>query len=319
MKLKLLSILVAASATTSAFASEEEQKTWEITSEVGAIITSGNTETTTLKGGIKALHNLENWNNEYKVDGLYKEDEVENEAGAKETQRTNEKYSLSAQGNYKLNEDHSHLYIYGSYVSDYFGAYRNEAVISAGYGQRFIDRSDMWLNAEIGPGYKHFEFPEGSVDENGIPNAGDTDSEVIALGKLDYNWQISDKSPRIDEILPSMKTDIIIDNRSSDKRLVIDTKFNAVTTKGWHREETLRSGYIYQMYTYLRSQEDTAVPTSLESIGMLLHPTVGKEIAEMVTIQGHPIWFCTVNLGESAISIRERLLILLQKNFQEKK
>ena len=144
-------------------------------------------------------------------------------------------------------------------------------------------------------------------------------NEWRVLAGKQFNWQISDKSPRIDEILPSMKTDIIIDNRSSDKRLVIDTKFNAVTTKGWHREETLRSGYIYQMYTYLRSQEDTAVPTSLESIGMLLHPTVGKEIAEMVTIQGHPIWFCTVNLGESAISIRERLLILLQKNFQEKK
>jgi len=192
MKLKLLSILVAATAATNAFA--EETQTWDITSELGAIITSGNTETTTLKGGIKALHNLENWNNEYKVDGLYKEDEVENSAGVKETQRTNEKYSLSAQGNYKLNEDHSHLYIYGSYVSDYFGAYRNEAVISAGYGQRFIDRADMWLNAEIGPGYKYFEFPEGSVDEDGIPNAGDTDSEVIALGKLDYNWQISDNA-----------------------------------------------------------------------------------------------------------------------------
>ncbi|WP_350609708.1 DUF481 domain-containing protein, partial [Pseudoalteromonas sp. 41-MNA-CIBAN-0057] len=72
MKLKLLSILVAASATTNAFASEDEQKTWEVTSEVGAIITSGNTETTTLKGGIKVLHNLESWNNEYKLDGIYK-------------------------------------------------------------------------------------------------------------------------------------------------------------------------------------------------------------------------------------------------------
>ncbi len=192
MKLKLLSILVAASASTNAFA--EETQTWDITSELGAIITSGNTETTTLKGGIKALHNLENWNNEYKIDGLYKEDEVENAAGEKETQRTNEKYSLSAQGNYKLNEEHSHLYIYGSYVSDYFGAYRNEAVISAGYGQRLLDRADMWLNAEIGPGYKYFEFPEGSVDEDGIPNAGETDSEIIALGKLDYNWQISDNA-----------------------------------------------------------------------------------------------------------------------------
>ncbi|MBE0376729.1 DUF481 domain-containing protein [Pseudoalteromonas prydzensis] len=192
MKLKLLSILVAASAATNAFA--EETKTWDVTSELGAIITSGNTETTTLKGGIKALHNLEHWNNEYKIDGLYKEDEVENAAGVKETQRTNEKYSLSAQGNYKLNDDHAHLYIYGSYVSDYFGAYRNESVISAGYGQRLLDRSDMWLNAEIGPGYKYFEYPEGSVDDNGISNAGESEGEVIALGKLDYNWQISDNA-----------------------------------------------------------------------------------------------------------------------------
>jgi len=40
------------------------------------------------------------------------------------------------------------------------------------------------------------------------------------------------------------------------RRIVIDTKFNAVLTPGWHREKTLRSGYIYQIYAYLRSQED---------------------------------------------------------------
>ncbi|MDI4652091.1 DUF481 domain-containing protein [Pseudoalteromonas shioyasakiensis] len=195
MKLKALSILVAASAATSAFAADEA-KTWDVTSELGAIVTSGNTETTTLKGGIKVLHNLENWNNEYKLDGIYKEDEIENDQGVKETQRTNEKYSISAQGNYKLNEKHSHLFIYGSHVSDYFGAYRNESVISAGYGLRLIDRSDMWLNAEIGPGYKYFQYPDDSteVDDNGNSLAGEREGEAIALGKVDYNWQISDSA-----------------------------------------------------------------------------------------------------------------------------
>ncbi|KZY43424.1 DUF481 domain-containing protein [Pseudoalteromonas sp. B5MOD-1] len=195
MKLKALSILVAASAATSAFAADET-KTWDVTSELGAIVTSGNTETTTLKGGIKVLHNLENWNNEYKLDGIYKEDEIENDQGVKETQRTNEKYSISAQGNYKLNEKHSHLFIYGSHVSDYFGAYRNESVISAGYGLRLIDRSDMWLNAEIGPGYKYFQYPDDSteVDDNGDSLAGEREGEAIALGKVDYNWQISDSA-----------------------------------------------------------------------------------------------------------------------------
>ncbi|HCJ7270467.1 TPA: 5-methylcytosine-specific restriction endonuclease system specificity protein McrC [Vibrio cholerae] len=131
--------------------------------------------------------------------------------------------------------------------------------------------------------------------------------EWRVLAGKQFDWQISDKTSGIDEILPSMKTDIII-----------ATKFNSVTTKGWHREETLRSGYIYQMYTYLRSQEDSSDPKSLVSLGMLLHPTIGNEVTEMVKIQGHPIWFCTVNLGESAASIRERLLLLLRKSFQEK-
>ncbi|WP_404341356.1 YdiY family protein [Pseudoalteromonas mariniglutinosa] len=194
MKLKALSVLVAATAATNAFA--DESKTWQITSELGAIITSGNTETTTLKGGVKVLHNLQSWNNEYKVDGIYKEDELENDAGVKETQRTNEKYSLSAQGNYKLNEKHAHLFVYGSYVSDYFGAYRSESVVSVGYGQRLIDTPDMWLNAEIGPGYKYFTYPDDSseLDDNGLSLAGESDGEAIALGKLDYNWQISDNA-----------------------------------------------------------------------------------------------------------------------------
>ncbi|AQP99425.1 hypothetical protein B0W48_06175 [Pseudoalteromonas aliena] len=198
MKLKFLSAVVAVSVATNAFAEDavSEQKTWEVTSELGAIITSGNTETTTLKGGIKIQHNLESWNNEYKIDGIYKEDEVENDNGSKEKQRTNEKYSISAQGNYKLNEKHAHLFIYGSHVSDYFGSYRSESVISAGYGLRLLNEKTMWLSAEIGPGYKHFTYPDDSTetDDSGKLLAGESDGEVIALGKLDYNWKISDNA-----------------------------------------------------------------------------------------------------------------------------
>ena len=139
--------------------------------------------------------------------------------------------------------------------------------------------------------------------------------EWWVLAGKQFDWQISEKSAGKDKILPSMETDIIIDKRSSGERLVIDTKFNSVTKKGWYREETLRSGYIYQMYAYLRSQENVQNDKSLTSGGMLLHPTVDKEIAEMVTIQGHSIWFCTVNLGESATSIRKRLLLLISKVF----
>ena len=140
--------------------------------------------------------------------------------------------------------------------------------------------------------------------------------EWRVLAGKPFNWQISEKSSGIDEILPGMKTDIIIDHRTSGERLVIDTKFNSVTTKGWHRNESLRSRYLYQMYAYLRSQENTMLPSSLVSIGMLLHPTVDKEVTEKVTIQDHPIWFCTINLAATATLIRQRLLCLVQHSFQ---
>lgn len=139
--------------------------------------------------------------------------------------------------------------------------------------------------------------------------------DVSAGKKLD--WQIADKSVGIDAIMPGMQTDITIDKKPSGKRLVIDTKFNSVITKGWHREETLRSGYIYQMYAYLRSQEEIKCPLSFFTVGMLLHPSIDDEVDEQATIQGHPIRFCTVNLGLEVKGIRERLLHLHSSSFNK--
>lgn len=202
MKLKLFS-LCALMTMSSQLAAEEivdssippEEKEWDITSEVGAIITSGNTETTTLKGEIKAKHHLDNWRNEYKIDGIFKEDEIENDNGEKVKERTNEKYSLSVQGNYKLIEDHSHLFIFGSYDSDYFGAYRSEAVLSVGYGHRLLSRPNMYLDFEIGPGVKRFEYQDDSTEmKDGQLLAGETESEAIGVAKLDYEWVVSENA-----------------------------------------------------------------------------------------------------------------------------
>ena len=67
-------------------------------------------------------------------------------------------------------------------------------------------------------------------------------------------WQIEQKTPGIDKILPTMRTDVVLDHAASARRIVIDTKFTSIVTSGWYREETLRSGYVYQIYAYLRSQ-----------------------------------------------------------------
>ena len=75
----------------------------------------------------------------------------------------------------------------------------------------------------------------------------------VTCGGL-QRWQIQARTDGIDKILPSMRTDIVLDHHASGRRVIIDTKFNAILSSGWYRDETVRSGYLYQIYAYLRSQ-----------------------------------------------------------------
>jgi 5-methylcytosine-specific restriction enzyme subunit McrC len=133
----------------------------------------------------------------------------------------------------------------------------------------------------------------------------------VDAGKT-IDWLIESKSSGIDKILPSMRTDIILDHSGAGRRIVIDTKFNSVVTRGWYREETLRSGYIYQIYAYLRSQEGNGDPLAEKASGLLLHPSVSGMVNEAVLIQNHEIRFATVDLGTTAREIRKQLLQVVE-------
>lgn len=134
--------------------------------------------------------------------------------------------------------------------------------------------------------------------------------QVRCNGKI--GWQISQKTAGIDSILPSMRTDVVIDHPIKGRRIVIDTKFTSIVTNGWHREKTLRSGYIYQIYAYLRSQVGRNDKLADGACGLLLHPAIGQNVDETVIIQGHPIRFATVDLTAKSADIRAQLLQLCE-------
>jgi 5-methylcytosine-specific restriction enzyme subunit McrC len=131
----------------------------------------------------------------------------------------------------------------------------------------------------------------------------------VQRGKT-LGWQIEQKTTGIDKILPTMRTDVVLDHAPSGQRIVIDTKFTSMLTGGWYREETLRSGYVYQIYAYLRSQVGHGDLLADHASGLLLHPSVGDTVDETVLIQGHRIRFATVDLTASATEIRSLLLRL---------
>jgi 5-methylcytosine-specific restriction enzyme subunit McrC len=133
----------------------------------------------------------------------------------------------------------------------------------------------------------------------------------IDAGKT-IGWMIEGKTSGIDKILPAMRTDVVLDHHGAGQRIVIDTKFTSILTKGWYREDTLRSGYIYQIYAYLRSQEGTEDPLASHASGLLLHPSIDERVDETVVIQGHALRFATVDLGATASEIRKQLLRVVE-------
>jgi 5-methylcytosine-specific restriction enzyme subunit McrC len=134
---------------------------------------------------------------------------------------------------------------------------------------------------------------------------------VMCGGKL--SWTIEQKTALIDTILPTMQTDVVLDHPSTGRRIVIDTKFTSIVTSGWHREETLRSGYIYQIYAYLRSQVGHGDALADGASGLLLHPAIGQMVDETAVIQGHRIRFATVDLSASTADIRSQLWRLTEQ------
>ena len=137
----------------------------------------------------------------------------------------------------------------------------------------------------------------------------------VGTGKR-IHWQVDHETPGMAKILPSMQTDIVLEapagtERQAHQRLVIDTKFTHILSPAQYGDEKLRSGYLYQMYAYLRSQERVEDPPSADAAGLLLHPSVGRDVDEAATIQGHRIRFATVDLAADSVAIRSRLLSLV--------
>jgi 5-methylcytosine-specific restriction enzyme subunit McrC len=124
-------------------------------------------------------------------------------------------------------------------------------------------------------------------------------------------WHSEDSSSGLSSILPSMKTDIELTNQVEKQKTVIDTKFASILAPGRVGVASLRSGYIYQLYAYLRSQEDSEEGLARPTTGILLHPSVGYSLYEETIIQGHRFRFATVDLLEEPKIIEKQLLTLI--------
>jgi 5-methylcytosine-specific restriction enzyme subunit McrC len=161
------------------------------------------------------------------------------------------------------------------------------------------EREERWVR-------KLFERAVGGFYRSELRQRG----WIIRCGEH-MKWQVAESSAGLHAILPGMVTDILLDAPDSVRRIVIDTKFAAILATGQYGKERLKSGYLYQLYAYLRTQEG-AHERWRTAEGILLHPAIGSFETEHALIQGHRMTFATVDLASDAESIRRGLRHIIE-------
>ena len=153
-------------------------KSFDLAAELGALITTGNNESTSLLWKLQAKHELEKWRIKYSFESLFKRDEVENDEG-KNTQTSAEKYLFNAEANYEITKSES-IFAFAGSDHDRFGAFRSVTSVVAGYNFRAIDGSLITWDLNVAPGYTFIESSEGV-----------SDSAPVLRGSSSFNWTVS--------------------------------------------------------------------------------------------------------------------------------
>lgn len=139
----------------------------------GYLATSGNTDYSNLKSGIKIGYQSGQWQHFLEAFAIH----------ATEDQATTaEAYELGWKSERNLSEQD---FLFGrvNWRKDRFSGYDTQLSESVGYGRRLIDRKAHKLNAEIGFGARQSELSDGNKED-----------ERIARGGLSYRWLFSESA-----------------------------------------------------------------------------------------------------------------------------
>lgn len=130
--------------------------------------------------------------------------------------------------------------------------------------------------------------------------------EVHAQKRLDWHAQ------EASEHLPSMIPDLVLEEKATGRRIILDTKFTAASLveHPWGKP-VYDSSHLYQLYAYLRSQEQLSA-AHRSAVGILLYPAVKAQLSESVQLQGHVIRIESVDLAETWQEVERQLLEIVK-------
>lgn len=136
------------------------------------------------------------------------------------------------------------------------------------------------------------------------------DKEDYLVHSPKIKWDLDEEVDGKDlYLLPEMRTDIVVENKIEKTQLIIDTKYYRQTLLSNNRGEIekARTPHLYQIYAYINNSDFPGSPK-----GMLLYPTIDKEIDAKFPLGGKMIYIRTLNLNAEWNDISDRLFSLIR-------
>lgn len=132
-------------------------------------------------------------------------------------------------------------------------------------------------------------------------------SEWIVMPQKHLEWHEKYSNP----FLPSMIPDLVMQEKSTGRLIILDTKFtpHSLTTNQWGKE-IFDSSHLYQLYAYLKSQEQLS-EVHRDAVGILLYPAVRNRFSERIELQDHVMRVETIDLTRPWQDIESQLLELI--------
>ena len=164
---------------------------WTGKGEAGLVVSSGNTETETANAKLALAREEGKWKNAFGLAGLYASDE---------DGKTAQRWEALTQTDYNFTP---RTFWFGAarYEDDEFSGFEYQATASTGLGRKFVNSDTTRFVGTAGVGYKFFETRDALDDAGVLITPGDSDSEVIFRGTLDFERKFSATTSLIDKFI----------------------------------------------------------------------------------------------------------------------
>ena len=128
----------------------------------------------------------------------------------------------------------------------------------------------------------------------------------FTVGRSYIQWKFTSLTDAASDFLPRMETDITL--QSKNNKIIIDTKYYSSTLS---QNDKVHSSNLYQLFAYLKNQEDKTDFLSLKCQGILLYPTIDVEYQHEYQHEGHKVSIQTINLNQNWKKIEQDLLAVV--------